>query len=210
VINKNGVDMDKPKTISFSRRKLPHWQVANRPYFITFRLKGSLPHSVVEDLKSQKEKLQNQTADSEQLYQYHRSAFKRIESVLDNVNNNDNFFLTKPNIASLIMNAFEFIEQKYCWRFPAFVIMPNHVHCLAVVTDNGIKKTLPASIGYLKSFVAKESNKILGRSGKMWADENFDHWCRTPGKVEGVIRYIRNNPVKAQLVERPEDWQWVK
>jgi REP element-mobilizing transposase RayT len=202
--------MVNPKTISFSRRKLPHWQVVNRPYFITFRLKGSLPHSVIDELKIKKEALVNQKFDSDELYQYNRYIFKRIEAVLDNVNNNDNCFLTKSNIASLIMNAFEFIEQKYCWRFPHFVIMPNHVHCLAVVTDNGISKTLNKSIGCLKGYVAKESNRILGKHGQMWADENFDHWCRTPGKVEGVIRYIQNNPVKAQLVKKIEDWPWGK
>jgi REP element-mobilizing transposase RayT len=44
----------------------------------------------------------------------------------------------------------------------------------------------------------------------MWVDENFDHWCRTPEKVAGVIRYIKNNPVKARLVTKSEDWPWMK
>jgi REP-associated tyrosine transposase len=201
--------MNKVETVSFKRRKLPHWTVADHPYFVTFRLKGSLPRSVVNDLKLEKEKLKNKTLDSDELYQYQRHAFKKIETILDNVNNSDNCFLTKPEIATLIMNAFEFIEEKYNWCFPAFVIMPNHVHCLAV-NDNGIKRDLNDTIGYLKSFVAKEANKILRRTGKMWSEENFDHWCRTPEKVSGVVRYIKNNPVKAKLIKENEIWKWGK
>lgn len=40
--------------------------------------------------------------------------------------------------------------------------------------------------------------------------EWFDHWCRTPGKEDGVATYIRNNPVMAGLVPRTADWPWVR
>ena len=62
----------------------------------------------------------------------------------------------------------------------------------------------------IKGFSARKANKILGKRGPFWAPESFDHWCRTPEKEERVMRYIRNNPVKAGLVEKPELWPWVK
>jgi len=36
------------ETIRFCRGNLPHWLVADRTYFVTMRLNGTLPRSVVE------------------------------------------------------------------------------------------------------------------------------------------------------------------
>jgi len=48
---------DRPQTTSFRRRNLPHWRVAGRPYFVTFRLKGSLPKAVSASLREEYEDL---------------------------------------------------------------------------------------------------------------------------------------------------------
>ena len=202
--------MESPQTISFKRRKLSHWMVEGRPYFVTFRLKNSLPAHIIEELKIQKAEFIATNA-SKDMIDYQRYEFKKVESLLDAVKNEPQTnFLAQPEIAKLIVDAFAFIERKYSWRFPAFVVMPNHVHCLGVYQDLGDKRTLIETIGYLKSFVGRSGNKLLGRNGTLWADENFDHWCRTPEKVESVIQYIVNNPVKARLVGKPEEWPWTK
>ena len=201
--------MEKPLTISFKRRKLPHWMVVGRPYFVTFRLKNSLPSHIIADLKDRKDEFAKMGPES--LLEYQRYEFKKVESVLDAAGSaSENDFLCRSEIAELILYSFEFLEQKYSWRFPAFVVMPNHVHCLAVYKNSGDKRSLTETLGFLKSFIGREGNQLLGRSGKMWSDENFDHWCRTPEKVESVIRYIVNNPVKAHLVDIAEDWPWTK
>ena len=41
-----------------------------------------------------------------------------------------------------------------------------------------------------------------------WQPESYDHWIRTDEEKSRIASYIRNNPVKARLCERPEDWQW--
>lgn len=125
------------------------------------------------------------------MHEYQRYEFKKIERILDSTDNNNNSFLTTPEIASVIVKAFNFLEKKYCWSFPSYVVMPNHVHCLAIDGKSGNKKTLTDVIGLLKGYVSNEENRILDRKGRrMWCDENFDHWCRTNGKVE--------------------DWPWLK
>jgi REP element-mobilizing transposase RayT len=52
------------------------------------------------------------------------------------------------------------------------------------------------------------ANRILGRSGPFWAEEDFDHWIRTPDKFESTVRYIVNNPVKAGRVRHWSEWKW--
>ena len=60
----------------------------------------------------------------------------------------------------------------------------------------------------IKSYTAHEANKILGRSGQFWQPESFDRYIRNQKHFLSVIRYIENNPVKAGLCLRPEDWAY--
>jgi REP element-mobilizing transposase RayT len=60
----------------------------------------------------------------------------------------------------------------------------------------------------LKSYTSKKANAILGRSGKFWQIESYDHWIRDEIEFWRVMEYIENNPVKVGLYEKPEDWHW--
>ena len=197
------------ETTSFTRRRFPHWEVAGRSYFVTFRLRNSLPQNVVLRLKEQRDIILKQK-DEKVLYEFQRHEFNEIEKILDNVNNNNNAFLTNEKIPPILMNAFEHLEAKYCWRFPAFVIMPNHIHCLCIADNGGQTVTLTEIFSLYKRFTARKINDTLKRKGRGWVDENFDHWCRTLEKEEGVKRYIANNPVKAKFVKNAADWSWKK
>ncbi len=131
-----------------------------------------------------------------------------IEKVLDSLDNTVQH-LRHPGIAQRVLDAFSFIEKEDGWRFPYIVVMPNHVHCLACGQADAARP-LEKAIGALKQHTALAANRILGRRGAFWAQENFDHWCRTPEKVEAVREYIRNNAVKAGLVSDWRDWPWIK
>jgi REP element-mobilizing transposase RayT len=194
-------------TISFKRRRLPHWQVDRKAYFVTFRLRNSLPKEVVLELKKERENLLRNKNSDKELLEFYRREFKKMEMILDSVRNDDNAYLTGNEIAPFLMDAFEHLSDKYCWRFPSFVIMPNHVHCLCVADKAGEKISLTKIFGLFKRFTGKKINEILEQEGRVWVDENFDHWCRTPDKEERVKKYIANNPVKAGLVRNSIDWK---
>jgi type I restriction enzyme R subunit/putative DNA methylase len=50
---------------------------------------------------------------------------------------------------------------------------------------------------------------LLHRTGeRFWQDESFDHWVRSEGEFIRIQKYIENNPVKAGLVAKAEDWPW--
>ena len=55
----------------FYKRKLPHWQPAEETFFITYRLAGSLPKSVIATLKEKYFKEQqhpdNQTSERKEI-----------------------------------------------------------------------------------------------------------------------------------------------
>lgn len=42
--------------------------------------------------------------------------------------------------------------------------------------------------------------------GPVWQREHYDRFIRDQSHYETVVTYIRENPVKAGLVERAEEW----
>ena len=200
--------MKKNETLSFSRRNLPHWRVAGRPYFVTFRLKNTLPEHIVREMKIKRQKLKNMNKHPDDILSFERISFMRIENILDS-QNDSTCYLNQPAAADVVMESFNFIENKYKWHFPYIVVMPSHVHCLASHQDKALI-SLERVLGHLKSFTSHEINKIIQRKGSLWEGENFDHWCRAPESEERIKEYIRNNPVKAGLVKTSEEWKWMK
>jgi REP element-mobilizing transposase RayT len=82
--------------------------------------------------------------------------------------------------------------------------MANHVHVLLLpaVSPSRLLRAL-------KGATAREANRILGRTGEtFWQGESYDHWARDEREVERIAAYIEENPVRAGLAARPEDYAW--
>jgi REP element-mobilizing transposase RayT len=86
----------------------------------------------------------------------------------------------------------------------AWAIMPNHVHAILKP-----RIELSAVMRWLKGRTARKANRILGRTGApFWQDESFDHWIRSDQELCALIEYVEQNPVKAGLVLAAEQWPW--
>jgi REP element-mobilizing transposase RayT len=195
-------------TISFRRRHLPHWTVAERTYFVTIRLKGSIPAAVVHQLDQEREALLATRPDANVWNEFRRARLLRIEAILDAAQSGPTFLNVAP-VADAVAKAFLWLGEKKGWLVHAFTVMPNHVHVL-LRNVAGKNHQLNEHLGAFKGYTAHEANRILQRTGAFWMDENFDHWCRTDEKVKAAVEYIRQNPVKAGLVSRPEEWPWTQ
>jgi REP element-mobilizing transposase RayT len=92
----------------------------------------------------------------------------------------------------------------------AAVVMPDHVHvlCMALTDDNG-SISIPEITRTIKSESAHRINEALGRSGRVWQDESFDHVLRGDESLRKKALYILENPVRAGLVESPREYRWV-
>jgi putative transposase len=86
----------------------------------------------------------------------------------------------------------------------AWVVMPNHVHLLITPQID-----VPVLIRKLKGATARESNKLLGRTGQpFWQDESYDHLARSASEFERIENYIVQNPVRAGLARSAEEYPW--
>ena len=195
-----------PTTLRFYRRNLPHWLVADRPYFVTLRLAGTLPRNVVEELAAERETLLADAPDEAAWTALRRKQFVKIERILDTCDPSRNWLGAEP-VAKLVLGNLQWLETQRGWRLYAACIMPNHVH-IVMRNATGRSGELLGDIGQFKNFTARLCNEALKRKGPFWAREDFDHWCRNEDKVRGAVRYTLNNPVKAGLVKCWREWPW--
>ena len=88
--------------------------------------------------------------------------------------------------------------------------MPDHVHliCMPLIDDNG-SISIPEITRTIKSESAHRINKALGRIGRVWQDESFDHILRGEESLTKKMTYILENPIRAGLVTRSQDYRWL-
>ena len=97
------------------------------------------------------------------------------------------------------------------FRLHAAVVMPEHTHLLLtpLCDEDGWPYGLPAILKSLKGASARAVNKVLNTSGPVWQEESFDHVLRSQESLQEKLEYIRQNPVRRGLVQRPEDYLWL-
>ncbi len=93
----------------------------------------------------------------------------------------------------------------------AAVVMHDHVHLLLnpAPRSDGTDYPLSELLHSIKSFSANAINRHRNATGPVWLDESFDRIVRDAEEFDQKARYIRNNPVKAGLVERSEDYAFL-
>jgi putative transposase len=126
------------------------------------------------------------------------------------------------NGAGLIVRA---VLEQLPDRFPvilvdSFVIMPNHVHAIIVVTDTcsvGAGLALPGKTGAasgaptlgdvirtFKSLSAIRVNRLLARIGQpLWQRNYYEHVIRNERTLNAIREYIARNP--SQWQEDPDN-----
>ncbi len=117
---------------------LPHWYVPGRAHFVTFRLFGTLPRDVLDELRQQKEEwLKQPIAKGESLVQQreriHMQLFARYDRYLDQ--GTGECWLKDPCVAALVRRSLYHLHGKQ-YDLKVFCIMPNHVHVVFVPYPN--------------------------------------------------------------------------
>lgn len=177
-----------------SRGYLPHFDQVGLIQSITFRLVDSLPRGFLE-------KCEKDLAGFPE-NERKKKRYIRIERMLDR--GIGECRLRDPRVAEMVENALLHFDTKR-YRLLCWCIMPNHVHSMIEIFPGHPLKEVAHT---WKSFTSHEANGILKRSGNFWQREYHDRFIRDDDHYANTVRYIGENPVKAGLVSRAEDWRW--
>ncbi len=178
----------------YSRGYFPHFDGDGTTQHLSFHLFDALPQHVLARWREELKTLPEKEADLERR--------KRIQDFLDS--GYGACFLRDDRLAEEVEKSLlHFDGERYALH--AWCVMPNHVHTLFTPEPGFDMSEISFS---WKSFTANKCNKLLGRTGKFWEREPFDRFIRNEQHYRNAIAYIENNPVKAGLCEKPEDWRW--
>lgn len=202
----------------FRRRRLPHWDVDEGTYFVTTCLAGSIPAQGLVELYRFRAELNAQTkpadfSETEWESRKHKLLFARFDEWIDLRPSATR--LADSAAAEIVHNALQhFATTRY--DLLAFVVMPSHVHWVFqpkagwVESLPTISKQTPREriVGSIKGYTAYRCNRRFGTRGPFWQDEAYDHVVRDEVELARVVEYVEQNPVRAKLARRPEDWPW--
>lgn len=183
-----GARASRPHRGWHNRGYLPHFDAGAVVQTITFRLADSLPREFYEK--------------SAAIAPNSTELFFVLERAIDK--GAGECLLTQAANASIVRGAFEHFDGER-YLLLSWVIMPNHVH---VMLEQIAGHRLADIVHSWKSFTAHAINKARGSNGRVWSPEYFDRYVRDECHYANAKYYIENNPVKAGLVGRPEDWPY--
>ncbi len=80
----------------------------------------------------------------------------------------------------------------------AFVVMPNHVHGILILTDqfkSPSRHGIPEIVRAFKTFSARRINHLRKMQGSpVWHRNYYEHIIRNNQELERITYYIENNP----------------
>ncbi len=133
---------------------------------------------------------------------------------------------TRKYYRDIIIDSFKYSIENKGFQIFAYVIMSNHIHLVA----NSSLGCLSENIRDIKKFTSKRiveamseipesrkewiinrfkfnaSQRSVNKKFQVWTHENHAILLYSNEFIRSKIEYIHNNPVKAGIVEKPEDY----
>ena len=114
--------------------------------------------------------------------------------------------LSQPANIVRLHSAFHKVMKKHPFTLGAFVILPDHIHCMWRMpswdSDYSIRWRL------IKSHFSGGFNHPVNKRGEkdIWQRRFWEHLLRDDADWRRHMDYIHYNPVKHGYVENPGDW----
>jgi REP element-mobilizing transposase RayT len=115
--------------------------------------------------------------------------------------------LAGPVAHAILREEWHGWRSRHGWLVGRYVVMPDHVHLFATPEPN-TERTLSWVMGAWKEWTAKRLLARLREPAPLWQEEFFDHVLRSKESYAEKWEYVRNNPVRAGLVAKAEDWPY--
>ena len=100
--------------------------------------------------------------------------------------------------ARLLLDTLQHYRAQGLYKLHAFVVMPDHLHLLLTTED------LPKAMQHIRGgFSHRLASKLA-----VWQRGYTDHLIRSRDEFDTRLVYIHQNPVRAHLAERAEEYPY--
>ena len=120
--------------------------------------------------------------------------------------------LARIEVAKILIAEWHRARGHHGWTVGRYVIMPDHVHffCRAELDAKALPEFIHAwragRLGRSTSFSGRGRRPPATTATALWQAEFFDHVLRSSESYSEKWNYVFDNPVRAGLVNRAEDW----
>jgi REP element-mobilizing transposase RayT len=197
---------DVPPSAWRSRGYIPHFDAPLTIQHVTYHLADSLPASMLDGLRDELNSMPPLRRSAERRM--------RIQAWLDA--GHGSCVLRVPAAPAMVQESvLHFDAERY--RLLAWVVMPNHVHVLfEPLAGWKVGKIVASWKSYTGRRIAEFWKGAKGTAGsglwlagqRVWQREYWDRYIRNERHLLSAVDYIHQNPVRAGLVSRAEDWEW--
>src|ERR1041385_8633022 len=108
--------------------------------------------------------------------------------------------LANPTIAPSLIDTIRHRNERQIWYAHLAVIMPDHVHLIVSFGRSDMR---------IQTVVSKWKEWTAKSLGTRWQRDFFEHRLRKEESFREKADYVLENPVRARLVERWQDWPYV-
>ncbi|MDP2174023.1 MAG: transposase [Candidatus Cloacimonadaceae bacterium] len=193
--------------------RLPHFLKQGQIISLTWRLAFTLPKPLLFHYQDLREMMKSWGNDLDSA-QYDSDQFIRIGDKLQEIDlylgkcSLKGISLTETSTALILTTAFHYYNDRL-YELHAYCVMSNHVHLMIkpLKENSGMWHKTSEIVKKIKTYSAKEINKVMNHSGTLWAHEYFDRFIRSPKHYYHEVEYILDNPVKAGLVKDRSEWR---
>ena len=96
-------------------------------------------------------------------------------------------------------------RKQHGFLLTAWVFLPDHWHAIVYPS---FPLTISRVLEAVKVGATLRINRRQGERGVLLQGRFFDRALRTVREYHEKVEYIHLNPVRAGLVQRPDDWKW--
>jgi len=110
-----------------------------------------------------------------------------------------------PAAAQILLSTIAEVRQQTRFKLLAFVVMPDHLH-LVVVLSSG--QSLSDIMRLIKGRFSVRYHRLVGKCGQFWQERYHERTIRNERALVLAIEYVYANPVEAGLVTQAEMFAW--
>ncbi len=96
------------------------------------------------------------------------------------------------------------VVRRFGWIVHQFMLMTNHFHLIVSTPD----PTLSRGMKWLEQKFAQHINRHYDRVGPLFQGRFKCQLVEKGSYLLELLRYVALNPVRAKMVERPEEYRW--